>query len=338
MITAQRRGSILVVVVGMVGIIAAICLTFLAKARIEAHDMVAFSRMAQARIALAAACAYVQETSRIGWDDPATPQHEEAFGWVDVRDGQAGPRTELVTPASYTGSGALNAPAVYRDVVPPTATDAAGRPLWPRVGAISRHPFYRWTRPPYAISPDAAPNAIENDPTKPLFGLALMRKPDPQPAVTTAYADFAAGDPRLVPGTAGRGWFRLFRDGPATFVITVGSGATQGFKTWSEVEALGQNSAFVGGEAAFEALRSEEVRLWYRIEWSPGISVFIDGSTPTQGQFDRSVFVDHHDWYTHIRTSRGEILTSIVKPWSTSANQAGTIQWIQRLRAPPEVW
>ncbi len=344
MTTGARRGSILVVVVGMAGIIAAICLTFLAKARIEATEMVGLTRIVQARISLAAACAYVQETSRIGWDDPATPLHEEAFGWVDVRDGQAGPRTDLVTPASYSG-GALSAPAIYREVVPPTATDAAGRPLWPRIGAISRHPFYRWNRPPYAISPDVAPNAIENDPAKPLFGLPLLRKPDPQPAVTTSYAEFAAGDPRLVPGSAGRGWFRLYRDGPATFVVTVGSGATQGFSTWNEVVALGQTGAFVGGEATFEALLSEEARLWYRIEWSPGIGVFLDQSTPSQGQMDRSVFVDHHDWYTHGRSLGHDIFvgtemmrTSIVKAWSTSTNQGGTIQWIQRLRAPPEVW
>ncbi len=319
-----RRGSILIVVVGMVAIMAGICLTFLAKARIEAQQMNVFNRTAQARIMLAAACAYVQETSRLGWDDPATVAHEEAFGWVDVRDGQPGPRTgEQLAPATYDGSGRLLTPIVYRTVIASAATDAAGRPLWPNIGARSRHPLYRMVKPPYAISPDVTPNAIENDPAKPLFGLPLLRKPDPMPSISTSYADFATGDPALVTGTAGRGWFRLYRDGPATFVVTVGSGGTQGFRDWPEVVALSNSSLFIGGQDSFEQMLGEEVRLWYRIEWSSAISI----SIPTAGDGSK----DHGDWASYPNTG-------ITAPWATYANQGGTIQWIQRLRAPPEVW
>jgi len=81
---------------------------------------------------LMAACNYVLEASRLGYDYPrgqlpADNKHREGFGWIDVRDGSIGPK------------------------------DAAGQLLftqpgqWPAPESAVRCPMYVMKQPPFAV-------------------------------------------------------------------------------------------------------------------------------------------------------------------------------------------
>jgi len=274
--------------------------------------------------------------------DPATMVHEEAFGWIDVRlhrstgaplpagytaaDFDAagnliGPRTD-----DYDGNGAFDArysPTLEVDLDGDGTADA---PAWPAPHSFVRVAMHRQQRPPSAIRPIAAPNAINTDPSSPVFGMPLLRHPDPLPVVdngwrangdvvsATNWSDFATGDPRPVPTSTGRGWFRIYRDTPATFVITCGGGGTRGYRDWREVVALGGTDQFGGDEGLFRVLLGEEVRLWYRIEWSAAIEA------PNLLPQGMAAFAEN-----------GNNLPG-------SLNPVGTIAWIQRLRVAPTLW
>src|SRR4051812_49619291 len=101
----MRRGSILIVVSGLSAILAVLAFGFLTRMRMDGEESSAMVAETQARIMLYAALSYVQEGSRLGWDDPATPEHEEAYGWVDVRDGRVGPCGRHGEPLGTAGGG-----------------------------------------------------------------------------------------------------------------------------------------------------------------------------------------------------------------------------------------
>jgi len=307
-----RRGTILIVVAGLSALLATMALAFLLRMRVDGEESVELLRMVQVRAVLYAACGYVLEAGRIGWDDPNTKIHEEAYGWIDVRDGLPGPKL---------------------------AAGPASPVLFP-IGTIARFPLGVWKRPPCAISQEQAPNAIKTwvtNPglpiTDPLFGLPLLTKPDPQPAVST-FADWvngdrigggAAGAPILRQESQGLAWFRLYRDSPATFVITAGAGATQGFSGWPEVTSGpwgDQSGLFGGSEQLFNTLLTTEVRQWFRVEWSAALSGI-------------RVVQDSESW--GLDKTRGDNY-SFQNQFHSQANACGTLNWVQRLRQPPARW
>lgn len=325
-----RRGAVLIITVGLLALIATLFLAFVARVRLEGAAAQQVSRRCQASIMLVAACTYIQETSRLGWEVDAA--HREAFGWVDVRSGQVGPLVNLGHEAPrpvfpVAAGGAADGSDVLR-----VDTDGDGvpdRPQWPAVGSFCRAPMHRWTRPPWAISTDVAPNAVETDPLSPRFGHPLLNRPDPLP-LAADWAGFRGGDARPEPLSQGRAWFRLYRDGPATFIVTVGAGATEGFRSWGEVVAAHATGRF-GGDASdsswFDLLRDEELRLWYRVEWSPAV-----------GGGEWRLFAQngaHEEW---TEQPRWRSLGSIPFPGAHGVNHGGTIQWVQRLRSPPLNW
>ncbi len=362
----SRGGVVLILAMGLCVMLGALALAFIARTRMDASEMAGLLRIAQSRVMLSAACAYVLEAGRIGYDlsdaydsvrrpwattyawaisagrvsaDPQnTLYHEECFGWVDVRDGTVGPRTldydslrdrnfdgteDNLDPTdpepSYYDRRYDNTKVVTRKIGGP-----AVRPFWPAVGGICRAPMAVMKRPPFALRPETTPNAITQDPTAWDFGLPLLRNADGNPSLSpdlpaTAtqaqrWADWQAGDrlPRL--GGAQGAWFRLYRDAPATFIVTVGCGGTMGYRDWDEVEAEGADLRFGYDRNLFQQLLDEEERLWFRIEWSPAVA--------TKGVlYGGSYFSD----------------TNAVGP-SDSINQAGTLSLIQRLRMQPREW
>nr|MDA3963021.1 hypothetical protein [Planctomycetota bacterium] len=173
-------------------------------------------------------------------------------------------------------------------------------------------------------------------------GLPLLLKPDPTPAIAPTasthqqrWADHAAGDPEPVVGSLNRAWFRLLRDGPATFVVTVGAGGSAGYRSWNEVLADGTaaRERFGNNQDFFEQQLAEDLRLWYRVEWSPAVAVdhqVLKGSVQGFGSWASSGLVVKYDSYgtdRFIATGRARMI-----------NQGGTIAWIQRLRTPPLDW
>jgi len=205
---------------------------------------------------------------------------------------------------------------------------------------------------------EQAPNAIKTEISNPstprddaLYGMPYLINPDPTPVqsaisapgdpIATRFKDWVLGD--RVPGTAtptssgapiirpesqGLGWFRIYRDGPATFVITVGSGATRGFKDWNEVVSgpWGDQSDLFGGREFFDSLQSGEVRQWFRVEWSAaigGIQTMRQGIQNTHGNYTyKNYSFDLH------RAQR----------YASRGNACGTFNYFQRLRYPPLLW
>ena len=323
---SPRRGTILIIVAGISALLASLALTFLARMRSDTEESQYLLQYAQAKIMLAAACNYVQETSRLGWDryDEGSTQivdtykiHEEAYGWVDVRDGSTGPRgRKRDSDAGFSGLQLWDSTTIK----------------WPSVGSHVRCPMHRMKRPPYSITLDVGHNYMKTaDPSAPDYCFALLRNPDPRPAQgVSTYAEFAAGDKTPVVGTTGKAWFRVFRDGPGTFIVTCGAGGTDGFKSWDEMSPTDRQQ-FNDDRPYFDNLRNAEVRLHYRIEWTAAVTEVTYHNLQHELARDTEHYEtwppnSSHTWSTSRRT----------QTWMK--NPVGTIRWIQRLMTEPTFW
>jgi hypothetical protein len=323
-----RRGTILIIVAGVSALLAALALAFLARVRSDAEETDVVLRYAQAKIMYVAACNYVQETSRLGWSGitnvsvDGIPIHEEAFGWIDVRNGATGPLDRDKNPLYQPGS-------------------------WPDIGTHVRCPMHVYKRTPYAISMDTGHNLMVREPeSDPDYCWPLLKYPDPQPAVgngwlpkvyppsisNTNYADFvsgerdASGNLQVRSDSQGKSWFRVYRDGPATFILTCGSGGTLGYKTWSEIPA--NERATFGDQTVFESLRQSEVRLWYRIEWSAAV-------TETSYHNLHHEIATAHEHYESWPPNASHTWSSSRRTQTWMKNFVGTIRWSQRLLTEP---
>jgi hypothetical protein len=354
----HRRGTVLIIVAGLCALMASLSIAFLGTMRNEGAESLLVMQDAQARIMFYAACNYIQEAGRIGWDrywgpapyassHPSTgevnhiPIHEETFGWVDVRDGSIGPRRQdgqLVFSCTDPVSGAgPEFPAVSIDQ---------------STGAPARFPMFVWKRTRFAISPNAVCNPINTKSGASDFGLPLLRYPDPQPAVDNGWtpgserisanlfddgsqgssrADYLHGDPTPRPNSTGLSWFRLMRIGPARFLITVGAGSTLGFRSWKEVVAAGAlMEQYFGDPSTFEVFRNEELRMWYLVEWSPAVAgatyQCIDNEQAPD-HYQWRPFNPSHEWYPNGHQSQPH-----------ARNMVGTIRWSQKLLNEPPSW
>ncbi|MFT3766290.1 MAG: hypothetical protein QM820_12385 [Minicystis sp.] len=152
----RRRGSILIIVSGLAAVLLVMSLTFLVRMRADGRESLLVLQEAQAHVMLQAALNYVQESSRLGWDvpesgdddlpAPAMPfvpdEHEEAFGWNDVRDGSAGPKDRLGRLLYDPSNGRFPAEGGGRRAAP--CTPWSGRPSPPATSTSTT----RWsTRP-----------------------------------------------------------------------------------------------------------------------------------------------------------------------------------------------
>ncbi len=259
---SPRRGSTLIVVAGISALFLSLSLVFITRMRSDAAESQMVQQEAQARLMLNAALHYIQESSRLGWDDPDTPEHEEAFGWVDIRNGKTGPRS-----------------ALDRDLAIDDETHAPLTAHFPVPGFSARCPMFMLERPPYALRTAYAYNPAPRDATPGWAELVSMAKPDPQPAAST-WSDFAAGDPRPRMESLDLSWFRAYRhvddpgtpqDERATFTITCGAGATHGFRDWDEVVQERATAEFGNDPSLFYALRNQERLLFYRAEWTSAV-------------------------------------------------------------------
>jgi hypothetical protein len=354
-VSRARGGTILIVAAGLCALLASMTLVFLSQMRTQAEESWGVVRDAQARIMLYAACSYVLEAGRLGWDrywgpypfaatSPSTalqngiPIHEEAFGWVDVRDGSIGPKRQdgsMVFSCSDQTTGAgPSFPAVSIDA---------------RTGAAARCPMFVWRRSRFAISPAAVYNPIDTDVANRDFGLPLLRNPDPQPQVANGWAagavndakfndssyqangydDYVHGDPTPRTNSTAMAWFRVVRIGPARFVITCGSGGTLGYQDWVDVQRDNATAQF-GSQEFFNDLLNDETRLWYMVEWSPAISGV------TYQCMDNEQQPDHYQWRPF--NAIHEDYPSGRQSQPHARNMVGTIRWIQKLFNQPPVW
>lgn len=299
----RRRGSVLIVVAGISALFLTLSLAFLARMRSDAEESRIVVQEAQARIMLNAGLHYLQEASRLGWDDPATPEREEAYGWVDVRDGEVGPR------------------------------DRAGRELaslsgtyFPAPGTAARCPMFMMERPPFALRTAHAYNPVKADPGLGWAARVNYVAPDPQPAAAT-WLEFKRGVPTPRTDSLGLAWFRVYReqDDPATphldeqlstFVITCGAGPTEGFRDWADVIASSAQGQFNNDPQYFATLRLQERLLHFRVEWHPSVG----------GSGSVAVAADSYNQVPMNDTDDG---------WWSVRSFAGSFLYIQRLDQPP---
>jgi hypothetical protein len=257
--THTRRGTVLVIVAGLSAILAALTMTFLLRVRSDVEENAVVLRETQARVMLAAGMQYIAETARLGWHTPGAPSGkiEEAFGWIDIRDGRAGPCNQfgerMFVGDPVTGIGE-KFPAVN--------------------GKAARCPMYVMERPPFAVS-TAPSNPIPAEPNKTWRELIKNTVPSPQ-RIAADELGYVSGNRTPVRSTVGISWFRVFRTGMgsqhrlATFIVTCGAGGTMGFKDWPEVQDESSESLF-GSEEDFRELRKSETILWYEVEWNPAV-------------------------------------------------------------------
>lgn len=321
---SARAGTILIIVAGIAALLASLALAFLARQRATAEESARFTADAQARLMLVAACSYVCEASRIGYDTagPTDVNHLEAFGWIDVRDGSVGPNTRGVTSA-------LEIVPLFDEVRQSERWRPGGptRPAWPAPKSVARCPMHVLARPPYAIKPAATPNPIVSDSSSPRFGRPYLSNPDPLPQANSQN-EFNGGQWDVRANSVGRAWFRVYRDGPATFVVTCGAGGTQGYRDWDEVEADGVTAMFAGGRDFFTNLVNQEARMWYRIEWSPAVA------TSDVHNIKNAWNQGPEDHYVSFPMNVSDSFRS----QSHARNFGGTIRYVERLRNAPTWW
>ena len=347
-----RQGTILIIVAGISALLAALSVVFLTRMRSDVTETAAIVQEAQARIMLTAACMYIQESSRIGYDTGANVDHPEAYGWIDVRDGAIGPKPSAIPVSNSGNTTAING-AVFG-----TRNDD----YFP-VGSYRRCEMDVLEIPPFAISLAAAPNAID-----PMVGTPFLSKPDPVPLLAprspttidpSEFRAFELGDPRVRSNSTGLAWFRLYRLGPtphadystnypagykqynaATFIVTVGAGGSAGFRSWDEMKP--EDRLRFGGNptdpSIFNSLQSHEYKAWYLVEWSSAVA----------GQFhfnidDRreEIFDADNEYYSP--TSYAHFHHNVNRSGTDRAqgggrNQGGTIRFIQRLITEPQQW
>jgi hypothetical protein len=318
----SRGGTILIIVAGISALLAGLTVAFLARMRSSVEETAVFEAEVQARLMLVAACSYVCETARIGYDTTTGNEHVEAFGWIDVRDGSEGPNTRGTTATTIV-------PLFRPDLVERSRPGSPDRPAWPAKGGVARCPMHVMTRPPYAVELTAVYNPIVTDSASAAFGVPLLKNPDPQPLMKTS-AGFMGKDETPRRESVDRSWFRVYRDGPATFVVTVGGGGTHGWRDYGEALAAGPQytAEFNNDPQLFELLRSQEVRMWYRIEWSPTVA------TSEVHNIKNAWNYGPEDHFVSFPMNVSDSFRS----QSHAQNQGGTIRWVQRLRHPPSVW
>ena len=314
-----RRGTILIIVAGISALLAAMALTFLVRMRSDVQESLNTVHEAQAHIMMVAACNFVMESSRLGWS-PKPPSgglltvRREAFGWIDVRTGKPGPLDESGNKLGVETAGAWDK---WVDLIVPDSERPA-----------KRCPMYVMMRPPYAVSPRVSVNPIAT--TGPEMFMPYVAKADPQKydnLMTPAL--YISGDKRIDTARQIPSWFRVWRAGPASFVITCGVGDTQGFRNWDEVERAGQQDLFVGGgKSLFAVYQSQEIRLQYLIEWSAHVA------SSDYALLENEFEPKKAGSYIH----RPINLSQDDRSQGKQVNPVGTISFIQRLINEPTHW
>jgi hypothetical protein len=358
--TTSRSGTVLIIAAGVSALMLTVCLAFLARMRLVESEGRYLAGYTQARVMLFAAASYILESGRIGWDGlgsedgVGTTVSRESFGWVDVRDGELGPRRYRSWGTNYAGKGTGRFPELY--------------------GEAGRFPMHAWTLPPYAISMNATPNPVltnvNSSITPPSSSQtrhnqlwhkeevdrgrkawdAILSNPDPWPVgmrtdpasnwsfSASDQARWVTGDQRPKAESVGRSWFRIYRDGPDTFVVTCGAGGTLGFRDWASVPIADRAASFANDPLLFESLQKSEIRLWYRLAWSAAVTVGYRRS-PAGNIVDgiSTGLPPSHPARKSGVSALSSLHVGMLNQFQFM-NQCGTIRWVQRLMAPPKNW
>jgi hypothetical protein len=340
--TMTRSGTILIIVAGIAALMASLALAFLVNARSDIEETELTARDAQARIMLVAACSYIMEASRIGWepmnapvDDQTAPtplsrEHAEAFGWIDVRDGGLGPRIETgnIADTDRTSGSLLNNNGggtsykvndsrgnprpVDKPMSPEPGFDILreGGQKFP-IGVARRFPMHVLTRPPFAISPRVAENPVNL--SAPDNGRSYLRNPDPKPATIT-------NGKVSIPASGGVDW---------------SYGTPADYNEWAKGDTIGLGT---NGKHVFRVRQDSVGKSWFRImrEKSGASFIVTCGAGGTQGfrdwsevGTDQPLFLNDQRFFESLRNS--EIRLWYRVEWN-AATTVPDLQLLQHLR------
>lgn len=324
-----RQGTVLIVVAGISALLMSVAVAYLINMRSDLEETALLQRETQARLVLIAGLQYIQEASRLGWDKKDTTIHEEGFGWADIRDGSAGPKDVdgklLYTPDPLT-------------------------PRFPEIGGkAARFPLYVMERPPFALAMNFTYNPAPMDGTLGWDRLVNYTKPDPLPAKTT-WREFAEGNTAARRNSLGMSWMRIYREKnvrgrppvePATFIITCGAGATEGFRTYQDAYDEGKSGLFNHDPAFFALLRSQESVLWFRTQWTSAVGGSSMGIRMQNGLVELPEL--NKESYFKAGTTGYDIYEGTAAAnrehhWWVNRNPLGSFLYIERLQDEPTEW
>jgi len=377
---------VLIMVAGLSALLLSLAVAVLASTKALNEPSLIVLAEAQNRITLGSALTYLQETSRLGW---GTNPGDHAYGWTDVRDGEIGPRgprdaSGTINRLGWSPGGNFPAPggvlrgdlyawrlppyAISQEVAPNafklTDADAAQAAWAPIVGA---EPVIReWNDGSPKRTDSARPfwqRAVADTKTNGTGGYVT------QPVMGT-WNEFAAGDQRPQAESVGRTWFRIYRErstdcdgngvpwydtvpfaGSGTFIVTVGAGATRGFRFWdASTDYLNGRTSIPAGisahsspidpvtasasglffdEGVFKAMRQGERIAWYRVQWTASTSSGLDPLAVVAVERGLSTQNRFHGIMTQ---------TEQTNDFNILPHHGGAIRWIQRLEKEPPVW
>jgi hypothetical protein len=332
--TNSRSGAVLIIVAAISALLLSMTLTFIVRMRSDVESSDLILREVQARIMLSAACNFIMERSRLGYDPKGRTYGSEpgveAYGWLDVRNGQPGPQNDLQQP-----------------IVAEDATDYEENFSWMDLTKADRPalrcPMYVMKRPPFAIMPTVVRNPVVASPPTP----PVLINPDPVPVVAPSsqanWLLYANGVKDLDLMRKQSSWFRVWRATANTFVVTCGAGETQGFKNWEEVTDSNSADLFGGntpaGEAFFTAMKAQENYLYYLVEWWPYVAVpnkFTAAALPTVDPLNPNA--SNHTITNYTMHTPNATFSKYNKYTPIQANPVGTIRSIQRLLQEPAYW
>ncbi len=305
----RRQGTVLIVVAGICALLAMLALAFLARMRSDSQEGQLLLEETRARVMFASALQYISETARIGWDDPKTPEKEEAFGWLDIRNGLPGPRDRFGNLLFETDD---------------TLTCKGTK--WPAIGSYMICNARLWRRPPTAVSQRVAANPIVHEPAVRWEKLVNYTNPDPMPMADNFEA-FVAGDSSQVPGTDAPCWFRVYRKAPAVFIVSCGGGTSRGHKNWSEVQSSPDKGIWYS-QQEWAMARANEPMLWYEVAWSPAVG-------PTSPGY---IYASGHNNLNIKPATISKFFGGQPEDQQNRRNLSGTFLYRQRLQSEPDRW
>ncbi len=387
LMSPSRQGSILVLVVGLAALLLSMAVAVLSSQQAMDASTPLALKEAQNRMTLSGALFFIQEHSRIGW---GSSPGEYSFGWTDIRDGSAGPRgpanasgviANQYTAGTFPALGTVFRGDLHTWALPPFAVSQNTMPnpyqldpadtemsVW---NPITSHPLTKVvdgsagkknTRMPMVI--DIWSRSYDYIKNNDRAG-ARFHQP-----VADTWSDFKAGDLTHDRSSMGRAWFRIYREdtadhdgngdpwydtvaygGHGTFIVTVGAGATRGYRFWdnttdfvngrtalpSDVAGYSSSlepetassSGLFSSEAVFKRLRQNERIAWYRVHWVANTSTGYDAMLLRATGRGRDMQNNYHGLITRLDTNTDNHILY---------HQGGSIRMIQRLEKEPPKW
>lgn len=290
-----RRGSMLILSAGLASVLASIAAAFLIRMKTEKEESSRIVADAQARIMFTAACCYILESA----PPELTPRNavsrgDQVLGRYFSRwsawsgSGRLIGRFPMAVPAltrhavDYTTiydpdvthlGGGTSSTEKANDLTT-TVTDALYRLEWDDRGTNRRPTTWRPDPILYAAESSTGIRATAQFPGIAYPSAGATWNPTPRADSVNmswfrvywlSYSDSLSEPYKGAPWPTAPSAYT--KRATARFIITCGSGASQGFRDWAEVLAANAQDLFYNDPNAFSDVIANESRLYYEVDW-----------------------------------------------------------------------